>query len=266
MASSGASNDMTPSKPTRLAPAPPDSSRPFLDSPPLSPPPATLPPSPPFARPQTSHADDETDVAPSTASRRRGSISEFVARASSHKVPTIRSTSQSGRNKTMLRKQKGRDQEEYLRQQRLLNQVPKEPPQIPSPLPMPILDGFGGGGQDRPDSLAIFAGKFNEQQPASNTTTRTPVNNFSRPGYMTASSSANSLNAPSLPSYSHLHSSPSARTNASSKTGDHLDPYARTESMTNRGRESYSSPALSIGGGVNSPRRMRRRKDPTPFK
>lgn len=42
-----------------------------------------------------------------------------------------------------------------------------------------------------------------------------------------------------------------------------FDPYARTESMTHRGRYSYASSAIST---INSPRRVRRRKDPTPFK
>ncbi|OKL62730.1 hypothetical protein UA08_01898 [Talaromyces atroroseus] len=41
-----------------------------------------------------------------------------------------------------------------------------------------------------------------------------------------------------------------------------LDPYARTESMTHRGRYSYASSAVST---INSPRRLRRRKDPTPY-
>ncbi|KAK2591630.1 hypothetical protein QQS21_010672 [Conoideocrella luteorostrata] len=41
-----------------------------------------------------------------------------------------------------------------------------------------------------------------------------------------------------------------------------FDPYARTESMTHRGRYSYASSAIS---SINSPRRVRRRKDPTPF-
>lgn len=40
------------------------------------------------------------------------------------------------------------------------------------------------------------------------------------------------------------------------------DPYARTESMTHRSRYSYASSAIS---SINSPRRVRRRKDPTPF-
>jgi hypothetical protein len=46
------------------------------------------------------------------------------------------------------------------------------------------------------------------------------------------------------------------------KDGDY-DPYARTESMTHRGRYSYASSAVST---INSPRRVRRRKDPTPYK
>ena len=46
-------------------------------------------------------------------------------------------------------------------------------------------------------------------------------------------------------------------------TGAWVDPYARTESMTNRGRYSYASSAMST---INNPRRVRRRKDPTPFK
>lgn len=42
-----------------------------------------------------------------------------------------------------------------------------------------------------------------------------------------------------------------------------FDPFARSESMTHRGRYSYASSAVST---LNSPRRVRRRKDPTPFK
>lgn len=41
------------------------------------------------------------------------------------------------------------------------------------------------------------------------------------------------------------------------------DPYANIGSMAHRGRYSYASSAVST---VNSPRRVRRRKDPTPFK
>lgn len=48
-----------------------------------------------------------------------------------------------------------------------------------------------------------------------------------------------------------------------SSTADSIDPCGRTESMTHRGRYSYASSAVST---VNSPRRIRRRKDPTPYK
>jgi len=44
-----------------------------------------------------------------------------------------------------------------------------------------------------------------------------------------------------------------------------FDPYPRTESMTHRGRYSYASSAIS-GVTMNTPRRVRRRRDPTPFK
>lgn len=46
-------------------------------------------------------------------------------------------------------------------------------------------------------------------------------------------------------------------------SGRYVDPYARTESMTHRGRYSYAS---SVASTINGPRRVRRRKDPTPFK
>ncbi|KAJ5154597.1 uncharacterized protein N7500_010036 [Penicillium coprophilum] len=47
-----------------------------------------------------------------------------------------------------------------------------------------------------------------------------------------------------------------------SMAASNVDPYARTESMTHRGRYSYASSAMST---VNSPRRVRRRKDPTSY-
>ena len=43
-----------------------------------------------------------------------------------------------------------------------------------------------------------------------------------------------------------------------------VDNHARTESMTHRSRYSYAHSATS--SAVNSPRRVRRRKDPTPYK
>ncbi|KAM4065072.1 septin domain-containing protein [Hirsutella rhossiliensis] len=73
----------------------------------------------------------------------------------------------------------------------------------------------------------------------------------------------------SSPSYS-LSSGPPARPSRDAPRTTHyppvppipFDPYARTESMTHRGRYSYASSAVSTVAG---PRRIRRRKDPTPF-
>lgn len=65
---------------------------------------------------------------------------------------------------------------------------------------------------------------------------------------------------PSLP---RPHSGVAPPSSLGSPTTDTMDPYARTESMTHRGRYSYASSAVST---VNSPRRVRRRKDPTPYK
>jgi hypothetical protein len=45
--------------------------------------------------------------------------------------------------------------------------------------------------------------------------------------------------------------------------GGYADPGARNDSMAQRGRHSYASSAIST---INNPRRLRRRKDPTPFK
>ncbi|KAJ5594324.1 uncharacterized protein N7459_000532 [Penicillium hispanicum] len=64
---------------------------------------------------------------------------------------------------------------------------------------------------------------------------------------------------PALP---RPHSGLAASSSLASPVTETIDPYARTESMTHRGRYSYASSAVST---VNSPRRVRRRKDPTPY-
>jgi hypothetical protein len=111
--------------------------------------------------------------------------------------------------------------------------VPKSPPRLPvlyngSPSPQLQI-----GGDVRPDSLAIVSGKAENYN--SSTTPRPSMD----PGR-----SVVSVPPPPIPNGA-------------------WDPYARTESMTHRGRYSYASSAIST---INSPRRVRRRKDPTPFK
>ncbi|TGJ81834.1 hypothetical protein E0Z10_g6947 [Xylaria hypoxylon] len=116
--------------------------------------------------------------------------------------------------------------------------VPNSPPRLPAlyngSQPQP-LETFGG--ETRPDSVAIISGK------ADHSFHRHPPRASIDPGRPSMSSIAR----PPVPPVPN---------------GALVDPYARTESMTNRGRYSYASSAIST---VNSPRRVRRRKDPTPF-
>ena len=116
--------------------------------------------------------------------------------------------------------------------------VAKSPPRLPqlyNGAPAPQFDHFGG--EARPDSVAIVSGKTDRRQQSA---PRAASMDVPRPIPSTA--------APAVPPI---------------PDGAWVDPYARTESMTHRGRYSYASSAVST---VNSPRRVRRRKDPTPFK
>ncbi|KAJ6111966.1 hypothetical protein N7523_008027 [Penicillium sp. IBT 18751x] len=69
-------------------------------------------------------------------------------------------------------------------------------------------------------------------------------------------------NIPEVPAVPRPRSSFVNPQPVASPMADIIDPYARNESMTHRGRYSYASSAVST---VNSPRRVRRRKDPTPY-
>lgn len=137
----------------------------------------------------------------------------------------------------MSKKQKALAQEEALRKQREAAMLPKQPPRLPSHSPLPQIQHFGGE-EARPDSVAIISNKVGGYG-----------QNFSRP-----SGEYIMPHHPAGPAAQHPGSSPSYMD---------YDPYPRSESMTHRGRYSYASSAIS---SVNSPRRVRRRKDPTPFK
>jgi hypothetical protein len=146
----------------------------------------------------------------------------------------------------MSRKQKAQAQEEALRKQREAAMLPKEPPRLPTHSALPQLQTFGGENA-RPDSYAIVSNRAGGYSNNSNNNSQ----NFSRPSvdsYRMTPSNPNLGATPPVPG-----SSPSYMD---------YDPYPRTESMTHRGRFSYASSQHSI----NSPRRVRRRKDPTPFK
>lgn len=137
-------------------------------------------------------------------------------------------------------------QQEILREQREAANAP--PPRLPdlyNGTALPKLQTFGG--EDRPDSVAIMSGRTgNYSQPR-------------HPAEVPRTMSTNTQNIPVPPIPANIY--------GATKKSENFDPYARTESMTHRGRYSYASSAVSVGGSsISNPRRVRRRKDPTPFK
>lgn len=139
----------------------------------------------------------------------------------------------------LLRRSKSTDkklqrEQEILRQQReAAAAIPKSPPKLPNL--------YGGAA---PPSIPSFGGED-----------RTVADPKGYQGRSSMDPSHSSLATGSVP----IPPIPSS----GGRNGDWVDPYARTESMTHRGRYSYASSAVST---INSPRRVRRRKDPTPFK
>lgn len=166
----------------------------------------------------------------------------FLRRKSSSENRAQRSVS----GGKMSKKQRALAQEEALRKQREAAMLPRQPPRLPSHSALPQIETFGGE-DARPDSVAIVSNKAGHYS-QSYAHAPQPTHNFSRPSGEYRMAPVNPGPAPPLPTEpSYMN----------------YDPYPRTESMTHRGRYSYASSAVS---SVNSPRRVRRRKDPTPFK
>ena len=127
------------------------------------------------------------------------------------------------------------------REQEMLQQQRQAPTlKLPDIVRPPQLQTFGGE-DGRPDSVAIISNKVGGYNVPSRNLPHGVVD-------MTHSNVPHNVPIPPMPS---------------TKKAEYVDPYSRTESMTNRGRYSYASSAMST---VNGPRRVRRRKDPTPFK
>ena len=118
-------------------------------------------------------------------------------------------------------------------------QIPQQPPKIPD-LPRSFKLQTFGGENTRDGSMANLSSKVQGQHQGG--LTPRDIREYTGP---------NMYNVPIPP--------------IPDTQGDegYVDPYARSESMTHRGRYSYASSTVST---VNSPRRMRRRKDPSPFK
>jgi len=203
---------------------------------------------------------------------RSSDASEPVHRSTSIFRSRSRSKSREGGSNMLRRSSKARQQQqqqkdELERRERQAQMLPKQPPQLPSHGPLPGMPTFGGENV-RPDSFAIFNNAYHRNAPQStNVRTAAPAQsaaNFSRPGNVSMSS-AHRDNS-SSPAYALRGASASASpppAAVAAKNGDDLTE--RTASMTNRGRYDYTANSAQAGH-VNSPRRMRRRKDPTPFK
>ena len=242
-------------------PPPPSSSTIYPMPPPLPPPPRDLPESyRATPTPTPTLTDNMSGTAFSRTSRdgyttspgspegernRRGSFG-FLSRSRSKSRDNV-VTSPDGQTK-MLRKHKVREQEERLRQQREAR-AHELPPTIPSHSPLPAINTFGGD-TARPDSIAIISNNVK-------------ASNFSRPYQHNTMAQSTSL--PLLggnPNALQTSTTRSTLGGGSIRNGEYVDPQTRTESITSRGRYSLSD----SHGNVVSPRRVRRRKDPTPFK
>lgn len=114
--------------------------------------------------------------------------------------------------------------EEELRKLQEANPVLRSVPKLPILTPSPQLQTFGGE-ESTPNNNAVETGKESMEAVTGN------------------------VPMPPVP--------------RESQSPEVMDPFARTESMTHRGRYSY---AASASSSIDSPRRVRRRKDPTPYK
>lgn len=170
--------------------------------------------------------------------RRKGSFS-FLRRSKSRERSTSRSS-------TPARKLSKRDRSKVRQREMMQEQIPSPPPRIPIIPHPPDLQGFGG--EDTRDSGAIIsnraAGSFRYRL-AQKSSQETLGSDMYR-----------GMPVPPVPPIPPI---PGTATTIKS----YVDVFPRTESLVHRGRYSYASSAIST---INSPRKIRRRKDPTAFK
>lgn len=165
----------------------------------------------------------------------------FLRRAKSGEPLNGGTRSASG-GKLTKKQQRVALEQEQLRQEREAAERAKYPPKLPDFSLSPQLRTFGGEEASSASDILESnraAGRDRRYMPRSSMENPVFTNSYGVP-------------IPPLPG-----------TAISGENGERVDPYARTESMTHRGRYSYASSAVST---INSPRRVRRRKDPTPFK
>ncbi|KAK0774321.1 hypothetical protein LTR75_016897 [Friedmanniomyces endolithicus] len=205
-------------------------------------------------------------------------------RSSNRDAPPVAAT---GTGSSMLRKlSSGRHEQDRVAReaavaaarQQQQHQTPRHPPRLPS------INDFhdeDDSGAPRPDSLAIFNEYGSPSPHALSTASPATTANFSRPAN-TAMPSSSGYNSSSSPAYALRSGNAFAQQAASASTSSSpaapalvgnvygepqtgpYQPIDRSESMAHRGRYSYAS-STAPAAHVNSPRRVRRRKDPTPF-
>lgn len=119
--------------------------------------------------------------------------------------------------------------------------LPQSPPRLPALYNGAPALQLGLGTEVRPDSLAIISGTTGSA--GAEHSSNYSISSTARPSMEAPRSAYNVPPPPPIP--------------------NGFDPYANATSMAHRGRYSYASSAVST---INSPRRVRRRKDPTAFK
>ena len=182
----------------------------------------------------------EADRTVNGSLRRKSSFS-FLRRSKS------RERSTSGSN-TPARKLSKKDRSKARQQQDTMQeQMPSPPPRIPIIPHPPDLQGFGGD-DIGPDVMSNRAGGSFRHRLAQKTSQETLGSDMYR-----------GMPVPPVPPIPPI---PGTATTAIAPKS-YTDTFSRTESLMNRGRYSYASSAIST---INSPRKIRRRRDPTPFK
>lgn len=197
------------------------------------------------SQPYSPQDDSYPNIAESTnggngSLRRKGSFS-FLRRSKSRE----RSVSTgSAPQRKLSKKERSRMREQEMMQE----QIPSRPPKIPVIAHQPDLQTFGGE-EEISNGTPIMSnrsgGSF-QHRLAQKTSQDTIGSEMYR-----------GMPIPPVPPIPPI---PGA--NYTNKLS-YVDQFARNESMTHRGRYSYASSAVST---INSPRKTRRRKDPTPFK
>lgn len=169
----------------------------------------------------------------------------------------------SGRNSTSSTHPPRRSSLGFLRRSKSGDPVRKQPVVAPAPPKLPNLwangsttsTGFSNHllTKDVRDSVDILSGNIHELPRGDTGSNRQPLANTANGngGYVPGRKSTDSAIGAG-PEYVKTSSVPISQ-----------DPYANIGSMAHRGRYSYASSAVST---IHSPRRVRRRKDPTPFK